>query len=728
MSSLAEKLAAMPEEKRLYLLEMLPTHSVKAGMPERAKQLLLDVGYLQSRLIALNDTTGIGTDCGVLVRDPAMRIMRSFWQVSAHILSDRENHDQLYNQLIGRLGLHEDNQPDIAALMQAVREDAENHPDPMLLLQQPTFDPAGGALVRTLRAHTDCVSSISIDGDYLASASWDNTVIVWNWSTGDMVIRIPVDTILRDILIRASIRGDYVFIESQKGSHIWNWRKGEYAVGKSTSIPPYSLVSGRYCIAFQNNGLVKVWDWKSMEILCEISTVAMRKCRGVDDEKLHLITWDEKSLELWDMKTAQRASFDAMTHIEPIHDYAIYGEWLFVIAKYDPAIVRWNWLTGERFFLFEDYHDMRQSSFETISVTGEQVLVGTSRGKLYLLKWNDDKLIATVAAHSDKVTIIESNESHVFTGSWDCDIKVWSLEHLSGVTVTKWHSDVINSLDMQGRFALSASYDSTVAICNVEKPTKNISYLRGHQGMVLGAVFYGDLVFSHGADGTVRIWDWHSAKEVKSIICHSTYVTTMALAGTDHLITGSIDKSVIVWNWKTGQQIRRFGKHTLGVDRVYVSGDLVISADRQVSYLWNWQTEEDWGAFNDNGQGSFPIAFDNNEIFFAWGDSTIWVWDLSKNIRTKHLQDTGKVIAARLYGNFLLTTHSDKSLKIWNWTNEQCLGTFFFESRQLSIAIQGDMIVSSCESGQIHFLRPNAALRRLMQIEDILPDNKVPSQ
>jgi hypothetical protein len=157
-------------------------HLIEAGRAEMLRGLLLGLRFLQAQLNA-TDPAALAADCALIEADaPVMRILRSFWQVSAHVLSDPANHDQLHNnQLIGRLGLHTDAQPDIVALLHNVREDAEHHLEQPLILQQPSLNPAGGMLEHSLQGHTEPVNGAQeLSDGRLLSWSVDNTLRLWS--------------------------------------------------------------------------------------------------------------------------------------------------------------------------------------------------------------------------------------------------------------------------------------------------------------------------------------------------------------------------------------------------------------------------------------------------------------------------------------------------------------------------------------------------------------------
>ncbi|RMG76351.1 MAG: hypothetical protein D6711_04195, partial [Chloroflexi bacterium] len=149
--------------------------------------LMTDLNFLKAKLHA-TDPAAFQQDCDAILNalptdqsHPVIALMRSFWRVSAHVLSQPNHHNQLYNQLLGRLGLHQQNHPDIHTLLEHTRAEAEADPTPQLILTQPTLDPAGGMLQSILKGHSsDIRGAIQLQNGNILSWSEDNTLRIWN--------------------------------------------------------------------------------------------------------------------------------------------------------------------------------------------------------------------------------------------------------------------------------------------------------------------------------------------------------------------------------------------------------------------------------------------------------------------------------------------------------------------------------------------------------------------
>src|SRR5271166_1171910 len=94
------------------------------------------------------------------------------------------NRRQLASQLTGRLLGIDDN--DIRALL---KQTAEKAPRPSLWPLRGNLTPPGGPLIRILEGHSSLVVGVAItpDGRHAVSASYDNTLRIWDLESGQSV-------------------------------------------------------------------------------------------------------------------------------------------------------------------------------------------------------------------------------------------------------------------------------------------------------------------------------------------------------------------------------------------------------------------------------------------------------------------------------------------------------------------------------------------------------------
>jgi WD40 repeat protein len=110
------------------------------------------------------------------------------------------------------------------------------------------------------------------------------------------------------------------------------------------------------------------------------------------------------------------------------------------------------------------------------------------------------------------------------------------------------------SFNRKGDRLVSASLDQTLKIWDVETG-ECLQMLQGHQGWVMGAVFFSDnqTVASASSDQSIKVWNSQTGQCLNTLRGHTNWVWTVAVSPDGRkLISTSEDESIRIWDVQTG--------------------------------------------------------------------------------------------------------------------------------------------------------------------------------
>jgi WD40 repeat protein len=338
--------------------------------------------------------------------------------------------------------------------------------------------------IRTFAGHTggicidDCVT-FSPDGQFILSGSYDNTIKLWEVSTGQEIRTFVGHSHYVNAI---ALSPDSQFVLS--GSADQTLKLWELATGQvNGSVKEQSIYV--YSVTFSPNG------------------------------QFALSGSAAQTLKLWDVSTGQAIrSFDghskdvASVALSPDGQLALSGSW-------DGTIKLWEVSTGLEIRSFEDHSDWVNSV--AFSPDGQFALSGSTDNTLKLWEIATGLAIRSFDGHAGAVYSVAFAPDGKFalSGSADNTLKLWEIATGLELRSFEGHSKDVQSIAFSpdGQFALSGSEDGTLKLWEtglVNKPPTaafTVSPTHGEAPLTINL----DATDSTDPDGTITQYHWSAS-------------------------------------------------------------------------------------------------------------------------------------------------------------------------------------------------------------------------
>src|SRR5262249_55362559 len=180
-----------------------------------------------------------------------------------------------------------------------------------------------------------------------------------------------------------------------------------------------------------------------------------------------------------------------------------------------------------------------------------------------------------------------------------------------------------------------------------------------------------------GYDGTVRIWDVLTAKEIHMLRGHAREAAALVFSPDGKtLASGGLDHVIRVWDVVTGRELQQHEGHAGPVHTIALSNDdqMLASAcgDRTVR-LWSLKSHEQLGTLRGHAGQVYSLEFSpgGRLVASAGDDRTIRIWDVAEGRELhKLLGHDAPVYTAAFVppGKLLASSGADQTLRFWDWS------------------------------------------------------------
>lgn len=419
--------------------------------------------------------------------------------------------------------------------------------------------------IKTLAGHTGGVTACvySPDGQTILSGSDDQTLRLWNASTGELLHTLKGHT--RSVTAcafspdgRRLVSGSY-----DTTVRLWDADSGEnLGIFEGHTGPVNECAfspDGQLVVSASNDGTLRLWnaDLRGESEIKQGHTGEVRTCLHSPDGRFWVAGRADRTIQVWDTESNQilKTLMDHNSSVE-MCQFSADGK-MMVSSGFDALVNIWDTHTWEIKHSLECQWEWTMSGQKTICAISRdgQTVSGASRMTIQLWKAASGSSLHQLNGHTDEIYSLDFSPDGLLlaSASRDKTVRVWDtvsrqLEHiLEGPDFSR-----ICLFSPDGCWIVSAGggVDGGYVLIWDVNTGELVQNLEGHTQQVRVCSFSpdGSQLASYALDGTLRIWDPGSGTCLHTLENTDGILKDLFFTPDGRLLTATAGNTLYIWD------------------------------------------------------------------------------------------------------------------------------------------------------------------------------------
>jgi WD40 repeat protein len=541
--------------------------------------------------------------------------------------------------------------------------------------------------------------ALSSDGRFLASASLDKTVRLWDIASGRTLHRLDGHT---NHVISVALSPDGKFVASgsdDKTARIWDVDSGREVQrfdGRAVSFTPDGklLISG-------SDGSARLWDVVSGRALQHFEGLTSTTVTFNPDGKILASASPNRLVSLWDVASGREIPRFKQYYNTPIRAVAFSPDGKFIaLGSLDSTLSLWDVASARLLQRFEGHTG--SISAVAFSPDGTTFASGSSDKTVYLWDLASGRLLQRLDGNSVEVgpLAFSADGKLLVSGSnHDQLVHIWDMT--SGLLQRRFYpqkqkpfggspqSVSAVGFNPDGKSLVSALCGSLVCLWDVNTGKEIERLTLEHAGVVRSAFGASGKLFGYGSGYAVRISGVASGRALQRLDGHTSAVVSIGFSRDDKMVaSGSFDKTVRIWSVASGQLIRQFEGYTQSISSVVFSpnGNLLASGSANMVRLLDVRSGHELQRFDGNTYSDASVAFSPDGRFLASGtiNRRVNLWDVASGHLSQYFEGHSKSVTSVAFnrnGNLFASGSDDGSILLWTSRDPTSVARIFRGTR-----------------------------------------------